>query len=194
MPQFRGRLLVRSLSTDFNVLKVLDVRKLMAYAEILRMKERSMRLHQVEVDDEVFRFVKGNAEPLVDNFNSTLRRLLPLGATKAQHRIPKPQTGVPKGDSALPSLPSGTPQALRQILEVVHLVRGGAYTRTAATQFVSKQHGITPQAVIDKYGRQLNLTASRFDRLLEQQDFADLQKLLKSKFPEYSDAIAEALR
>jgi len=152
-----------------------------------------MRFHHVEVDDEVFRFVKGHAEPLVDNFNSALRRMLPLGASKTQHRLSSPETGAAKGGDALPSLSSGVPQALRQILEVVHLVRGGAYTRTAATQFVSKQHGISPQAVSDKYGRQLQLTASRFDRLLEQQDFADLRKLLKSKFPEHDNAIAEVL-
>jgi len=152
-----------------------------------------MRFHQVEVDDDVFRFVKEHAEPLVDNFNSMLRRLLPLGASKARHRLPEVEAGAPKGGNLLPTLPIGTLQALRQTLEVAHLVRGGAYTRTAATQFVSKQHGISPQAVPDKYGRQMHLTASRFDRLLEQQDFVDLQKLLKSKFPEYGNAIAEVL-
>lgn len=152
-----------------------------------------MQFHRVEVDDEVFKFVKVRAEPLVDNFNSALRRLLPLGASKARHRIPGAEASAPKGGNVPPSLPSGTPQALRQILEVVHLVRSGAYTRTAATQFVSKQHGISPQAVIDKYGRQLHLTTSRFDRLLEQQGFVDLQKLLISKFPEYENAIGEVL-
>ena len=35
-----------------------------------------MGFHKVEVDDEVFQYVKGHAEPLVDTFNSVLRRLL----------------------------------------------------------------------------------------------------------------------
>ena len=43
-----------------------------------------MRYHQVEVDSDVFKYVKEHAEPLVDTFNSTLRRLLPLSNLKTQ--------------------------------------------------------------------------------------------------------------
>jgi len=154
-----------------------------------------MRFHEVEVDDEVFQFVKGRAEPLVDTFNSALRRLLPLdGQTRKPARpLNFPQAAPEKSLSVLPSLPGGTPQALRQILEVARLVRGGAYTRTAATSFVAKQHNVFPQTVIDKYGRQLGLTAGQFDRLLEQADSADLRKLLKSKFPGYGEVIDQVL-
>lgn len=152
-----------------------------------------MRTHQVEVDEEVFSFVKGHAEPLVDSFNSALRRLLLPGAAKAQGRAQAPKPRPINGDGALPSLPSGTPQALRQILEVAHLVRGGAYTRTAATQFVAKQHGVFPQTVLDKYCRQLQLTANQFDRLLEAKDATELRKILKSKFTEHAEAIDGAL-
>jgi hypothetical protein len=90
-------------------------------------------------------------------------------------------------------LPNGTPQALRQILEVAQLVRGGAYSRTAATQFVAKQHRVFPQTVLDKYCRQLDLTANQFDRLLEQEDSADLRQLLRSKFPEHAEVVNAAL-
>lgn len=151
-----------------------------------------MRTHMVEVDDEVFAFVQKHAEALVDNFNSALRKLLPL-AGPAPGRVvdPKPRTVNGKGTDL--SLPSGTPQALRQILEVVSLVRGGAYTRTSATRFVAKQHGVAPQTVLDKYGRQLQLTAQQFDRLLEREDASELRKLLKAKFPQHEDAIGRAL-
>lgn len=154
-----------------------------------------MRSHQVEVDDEVFSFVKSHAEPLVDTFNSSLRRLLPLGAPKTNNRAQSAKVPVrpTNGGSAGLSLPSGTPQALRQILEVAHLVRGGAYTRTAATQFVAKQHRVFPQTVLDKYCRQLQLTATQFDRLLEQQDHTELRKLLKSKFSEHAEVVDGAL-
>lgn len=154
-----------------------------------------MRLHQVEVDDEVFQFVKRHAEPLVDTFNSALRRLLPLdGRSRGSTRLSSSPQGTPaRSLSVLPSFSSGTPQALRQILEVAHLVRGGAYTRTAATSFVAKQHNVFPQTVLDKYCRQLELTASQFDRLLEQEVATDLRTLLKSKFPGHGEIIDQVL-
>lgn len=153
-----------------------------------------MRMHQVEVDDEVFSFVKAHAEPLVDSFNSALQRLLPLGGPNKQKRGASGPNATPtSADSLIPSLPRGTPQALSQILKVTHLVRGGAYTRTGATQFVAKQHGVFPQTVLDKYCRQLGLTANQFDRLLDQEGFVDLQRILSLKFPSYTKAIEEAL-
>src|SRR5688572_3886548 len=111
-----------------------------------------MRLHQVEVDDEIYQLVKGQAEPLVDTFNSALKRM--LEQSKGPLRLSIVSKGLPTASAvALPSFPTGTPQALRQILEVVHLVRGGAYTRTSATSFVAKQHNVFPQTVLDKYCR-----------------------------------------
>jgi hypothetical protein len=153
-----------------------------------------MRTHQVEVDDEVFSFVKGRAEPLVDNFNSALRRLLPLGESKPQRSAQTPKSAHPvNGGAHFPSLPNGTPQALRQILEVALLVRGGAYSRTAATQYVAKQHRVFPQTVLDKYCRQLGLTASQFDRLLEEEKLQDLRQVLRSKFPDHAEIVNGAL-
>lgn len=148
-----------------------------------------MRTHQVEVDEEVFSYVKGYAEPLVDSFNSALRRLLLPGEAKAPVRPTAVKPRPTNGNSAVLNLPTGTPQALRQILEVVHLVRSGAYTRTAATQFVAKHRGVFPQTVLDKYGRQLQLTTSEFDRMLETKDGTELRKILKSKFAGHAEAI-----
>jgi len=152
-----------------------------------------MGFHQVEVDDDVFQFVKGYAEPLVDTFNSALRRLLLPSDTQSQkdqtlEKIP------PFGTSAgLPSVPQHLPQALRHILEVVRLVRGGAYTRTTATQYVARQYKVFPQTVLDKYCRQLNLTASQFDRLLEESGLVELRKRLNTKFSGHAQAIDEVL-
>ena len=47
-----------------------------------------MRFQQVEIDEEVFQFVKRHAEPLVDTFNSALRRLLPLDGKVQKHTSP----------------------------------------------------------------------------------------------------------
>lgn len=151
-----------------------------------------MKMHQVEVDDEVFLFVKTHAEPLVDTFNSALRRLLPLSHAKIQTK--ELEVGRAGSASILPSLSSGIPQALRQILEVIHLTLGGAYTRTTATKCVARYHKVYHQTVYDKYCRQLNLTVAEFDRLLGQIGLEDLKKILKSKFPNHAQIIDEVVR
>ena len=145
-----------------------------------------MSFHKVEVDEEIFEYVKSHAEPLVDTFNSSLKRLLSL------HKQTEVKTKVIKHFEPtikVLSFPNRTPQALRHTLEVIQLVRNGAYDRPGATQFVAKQHNVFPQTVQDKYCRQLNLSAGEFDCLLEQPNLNDLKKKLKLKFPEYSQII-----
>jgi hypothetical protein len=151
-----------------------------------------MRSHQVQVDDDVFQFVKAHAEPLVDDFNSALRRLLPL--TKSQPRSDIAEGTKQAPESVFLSLPNGLPKALRYVLDVTHLVRSGAYSRTAATQFVAKQYNVSPQAVIDKYCRQLGQTASEFDSQLEEENLERLNSLLKARFSDYSDVINQSLK
>lgn len=152
-----------------------------------------MRKYQVEVDDEVFQYVKAHAEPLVDTFNSTLRRLLPITGKKGPTVMSfGGNNSHPYG--GLPALPNRIPQALRQILEVVHLVINGPFDRSSATHYVARHHGgKAPQTIIDKYTRQLNLTASEFDRLLDQPGLTDLRKHLNSKFPDYTQLIEEII-
>jgi hypothetical protein len=153
-----------------------------------------MRFHQVEVDDDIFQLVKAHAEPLVDTFNSALRRLLPLSVVQPQkNQLLKNDTPPSGGTAGLPLVPQHLPQALRHILEVVRLVRGGAYTRTTATQYVARQHKVFPQTVLDKYCRQLTLTASQFDRLLEEPGLGELRKRLKTKFSDHAQTIEEVL-
>lgn len=141
-----------------------------------------MPMHQVEVDDEVFAFVKSHAEPLVDSFNSALKKLLITAKTPDVSEAPGSR-----------SFPGGTPEALRQILEVVQLVRSGS-RRTAATQHVARRYAVATATVQDKYARQLNLSTHQFDRLLDQDDLGDLDMLLKSKFPKHGDVIASWLK
>jgi hypothetical protein len=151
------------------------------------------RTHNVEVDDEVFRLVQDNAEPLVDTFNSALRRLLPLKGHIEQARTAPVKATGSSGTDSMPSFPRGMPEALSQTIEVVQLVRSGTYTRTAATQFVAKRHGLFPQTVLDKYCRQLRKTASEFDRMLEEEDLGELRAVLREKFPTHADAINSML-
>jgi hypothetical protein len=153
-----------------------------------------MRMYKVEVDEEVFQFIKDNAEPLVDTFNSTLRRLLPLSERRGRVSTPSGGEGVrPEPAGLLPSIPNRVPQALRQILEVVHLVLSSPYSRSSATNYVARHHKKAPQTIIDKYTRQLSLTATEFDQLLEQPGLGDLRKMLKSKFPGFTQLIDELI-
>ncbi len=150
-----------------------------------------MRFHTVQVDEEVFKYIKNHAEPLVDDFNSTLRRLFGLDS------ISRKSNSVRSGDQVdtVPgmSLPRDVPQALRQVLEVAFLVRRQGETRKDATRDVASMHNVAPQTVLDKYCRQLTLTANEFDRLLEQSGVGDLREKLFQRFPEYKDTIEEIL-
>jgi len=150
-------------------------------------------MHQVEVDEEIFQFVKAHAEPLVDTFSSALRRLLPLSEKRGPGPTSFRREGPHEPAGILPLLPNRVPQALRQILEVVHLVLSGPYDRSSATHYVARHHKVAPQTIIDKYTRQLNSTAGEFDQILEQSGLADLRKILKSKFSEYSQLIDEVI-
>ena len=62
-----------------------------------------------------------------------------------------------------------------------------------ATNRVAKLRNITPQAVLDKYCRQLNLRTDDFDRLLAQQDMNELRKILKTKFQRHGEIIDQIL-
>jgi len=154
-----------------------------------------MSFHQVEVDDDVFEFVKKHAEPLVDTFNSVLRRLLLLPKNRIQEiRNHEENSSLSESIRTFSTVPKHLPQALRHILEVVRLVRGGAYARTTATRYVARQHKVFPQTVLDKYCRQLGLTAAQFDRLLEESDLGELKRRLKAKFVGHEQVIDEVLK
>jgi len=151
-------------------------------------------MHNVEVDDEVFAFVQKHAEPLVDTFNSALRRIL---ASSRQTMIGEGRT-IPATSSGLGGeayqFPPGTPQALLQILEVVRLVRSGADTRMGATKQVANNLRVFPQTILDKYTRQLGLAAAEFDRFLAAPEGCEeLRSLLHSKFPGHVDAVDQVL-
>jgi len=150
-----------------------------------------MKYHQVEVDDEVFSFIQQHAEPLVDNFNSTIKRLLGLTG-----KVAKPLPLAPANQApTLPglSLPREVPQSLRQILEVANLVVKYGESRPDATRIVAKNYDVAPQTVLDKYCRQLNLTAAEFDRLLDEPELNTLRTKLKKKFSEHGSLIDEIL-
>jgi len=135
-----------------------------------------MKTNTIEIDNEVLEFLKKQAEPFVDTPNDVLRRLL----------LRKPQT---TSDESLPKVEAGIPKALEQILQVIFLVCFNGYHRSNATKKVAEIHNVATQTVLDKYCRQLNLTASEFDKLLAEPNLITLKPLLIKKFQGHSDAI-----
>lgn len=148
-----------------------------------------MQYQKIEIDEEVFDFLKRKAEPFVDTPNSVLRRLL-LNKNVSQA---EPLQVTAKQEPETEAFPRGTPVALQHILEVIRLVKDGSYSRNSATNFVARKHKVASQTVQDKYGRQLGLTANDFDRLLSQPQSDEMITLLVKKFPSHGDLIRNYL-
>lgn len=143
-----------------------------------------MQMHSVEVDNEVFEYLKGRAEPFVDTPNSVLRReLLRDSATQVAPR--NGRAGI------MPPIEPGTPTALRHVLEVIYLLTNSSRSRPEATHFVAQRDGVAFQTVLDKYCRQLKLTAAEFDALLDEPGREGLRTRLISKFPRHGREIDE---
>ena len=111
-------------------------------------RETSSWRHQIEVDEEVYKFLKDHAEPFKDTPNRVLRRYLLQGSEK----IVIQDEDVVK---AMITFPDSVPYALAQILQMIILVKNEGFNRVQATHKVAEFRRITPQAVIDKCCRQL---------------------------------------
>ena len=146
-----------------------------------------MRMYKIDVDREVFDYLKSQAEPFTDTPNDVLRRLL-LGKTSNEKLAQfKSIEGLNQNP---PPVPAGIPKALEQILQVVYLTHFSGIPRSKATKEVAKMHGgIATQSVLDKYGRQLNLKASEFDRLIAEPGFIGLKEKLYAKFRGHREVI-----
>lgn len=152
-----------------------------------------MQSYTIEIDDEVFRYLQSKAQPLVDTPNAVLRRLLLLNSSKTKTSA-APMTARHNLSTDLPTTPFGTPAALQQTLWVTYLVRKNGRPRPEATSDVAKALHVAPQTVLDKYCRQLGLTAMQFDLLLREPQLAGLRSLLVQKFPEHEDTVRGFLK
>ncbi len=134
------------------------------------------RMYQIEVDEEIYNFLKQHAEPFKDTPNSVLRRFLPLKSD---------EVGIKDKDvrKVFPRFPESVPNALAQILEMIILVKKEGQSRVEATQTVSDLRRITTQAVIDKYTRQLGKRAYEIDELLMTSNMNEFKALLIERFP-----------
>jgi len=141
-----------------------------------------IKMHQIEVDEEVYNFLKHHAEPFKDTPNSVLRRFLPLKREKVEIQDSNVR-------EVLPKFPDSVPYALAQILEMVILVKNEGLNRVEATKTVADIRGITHQAVIDKYCRQLGKKAYEIDELLMNSNIDQFRAILIDRFPYHSKVI-----
>ncbi len=148
-----------------------------------------MRFHRIEVDDQVWRFLKKHAEPFEDTPNSVLRRILLPESNKAL-AAPIKSTG----ETDMPKLATGVPRALSQFLEVIYRVHRMGQDRREATRNVAKKEGVFYQTIIDKYCSQLGKKAFEIDQLLEPDKVHELQSLLEKKFSGHRDVIRQFLK
>ena len=139
----------------------------------------TMTMQQIEVDLEVFDYLKRNAVPFKDTPNSVLRKLLGL-----EKCLPMAE----QSNNDYIQFPVNVPKALEQILQVINLVKNSHLSRIEATHQVAKSFGIAPQTVMDKYARQLGRRADEIDFLIHD-DIPQLQQIIIDKFPRFSSLI-----
>src|SRR5438309_8742095 len=94
-------------------------------------EEMPMPFHKIDVDEEVWAFLQARAKAFIDTPNDVLRRELPLN--DSPHKPAAAPSNVRPagtlGSAGLSSFPFGTPEALRQILLVIGLIKGAGYSR-----------------------------------------------------------------
>ena len=141
------------------------------------------KMYKIEVDQKVYDFLKKNAEPFVDiNPNNVLRHFLPL-----KNKLGK-EDDTPK---VLPEFPASVPNALAETLEMIILVKKEGLSRVEATHKVADIRGISTQAVLDKYCRQLDKRACEIDELLIMQNLKKFESMLIEKHPYHRSLIQD---
>jgi len=136
-----------------------------------------MKMYKIEIDEEIWNFLKSKAEPFEDTPNSVLRRLV-FGEKSSEIYIGNQKVSI----SEIPKFPNYTPRALVQILEVIYMIKKRDLNRKEATKLIAKRKNTDYQTIIDKYTRQLGKRAEEIDRLLEDQDLKEFKSLLNGKF------------
>lgn len=144
-------------------------------------------MEKIEIDGDVYAFLRSRVRNFNETPNSVLRRQLGLDVT----REPRPKESIEK---VAASIPASAPAALAQVVEVVSMVRRGGMDRVAATLRLAERLGVARETVGDKYGRQLGLSTQQFDALVKERDLSGLTKLLVQKFPRFESSISDALK
>ncbi|MDN5792361.1 MAG: hypothetical protein L0H22_04795 [Brevibacterium aurantiacum] len=148
-------------------------------------------MYDVQLDEEVWAYLRARVRDFNETPNAVLRR--ELGLDKTARKSAESATlgySLPK----VPDLPVAAPVALRQIMSVVSWVICGGLDRAEATKRVAEAHQVVRETVADKYGRQLGLSTHEFDALLKEKNLGRLKNLLVVRFTEFEGAIVAALQ
>lgn len=146
----------------------------------------TLRMHQIEVDEEVYNLLKQKAEPFKnppDTPNGVLRKLL-----FAKREITE------RDRASISQFPSIHSEALNQTLQMIVLVKKGKLSRVEAAHQIAKDRGVRYQTVISKYTTQLGKDAEEIDYLLMDNNLGEFQSLLKDKFPRYAESIEKVFK
>jgi len=143
-----------------------------------------MRYFKIEIDENIWNYLKSKAEPFEDTPNMVLNRIL-FGDNIHEVFTNK----LTKIDDNPLTLPVGTPKSLAQILEVIYEIRKFNRSRTEATNIVARRRNTAPQTIIDKYCRQLSKKAYEIDNYLQEQNLKGFKILLLNKFNNHQDLI-----
>jgi hypothetical protein len=144
-------------------------------------------MEKIEIDGDVFAFLRSKVRNFNETPNSVLRRELGLDKTPVA-------VESRSSPSLLVLIPKSAPAALEQIMEVVQLVRVQGMDRVSATLRVAERLKVARETVGDKYGRQMDLSTQEFDALLREKDLGRLRAKLIQKFPRYEGVIVEAIK
>ena len=140
-----------------------------------------MKMHTIEIDENIWTYLQKRAEPFVDTPNSVLNRIL----------FDTSQSPAPK--SPEPEIPTvsiqGIPKSLAQILEVIYEIEVNGCSRTEATKRVAHKRGTSPQTITDKYCRQIGKKAHEIDQLLSEPGYESFRKILETKFNAHRQVI-----
>ena len=140
-----------------------------------------MKMHTIEIDENLWTYLQKHAEPFVDTPNSVLNRIL-FDTSKA----PSPSKREPE----IPAVSiQGIPKSLAQILEVVYEMEINGYSRTEATKRVAHKRGTSPQTITDKYCRQIGKKAHEIDQLLSEPGYEGFKNILEKKFDAHQQVI-----
>ncbi len=139
-------------------------------------------MHHIEIDEEVYSYLKQHAQPFIDTPNTVLRKILFF---KTDNYVKPSNTERIE----IPHYPNSIPSALAQILQMVSIVKKYNMSRVEATGRVAESRRITTQAVLDKYCRQLGKKAYQIDELLSHSNLEEFKNLLIERFPLHSKVI-----
>ena len=140
-----------------------------------------MKMHTIEIDENLWSYLQKHAEPFVDTPNSVLNRIL-----FETSEIPSPTNR----ELEVPTVSiQGIPKSLAQILEVIYEIEVNGCSRTEATNRVAQKRGTAPQTITDKYCRQIGKKAHEIDQLLSESGYNQFKALLKSKFSNHAQVI-----